>query len=216
MMLDSQAEVLHRAELPEIQERLPAFAGLKVTCLFDGFVLTMQVLELGAGIGRFTSMLADEAASVTAVEFMESFVDVNRSTNGSRPNISFVCADVTTLDFPDQSFDLIFSNWLMMYLTDSEVAELAAKTLRWLTPHGHMFFRESCRMQVMLIHSHRSHLTSQSGNLKRGFNPTKYREAEHYSAVFEQQRIHADIGSHSFTLVHSGPIQAYATLKVHL
>ena len=34
-----------------------------------------------------------------------------------------MCADVTSqdLDFPEGSVDLIFSNWLLMYLSDKEV-----------------------------------------------------------------------------------------------
>ncbi len=85
----------------------------------------IQVLELGAGIGRFTGTLAASAESVTAVEFMDSFIKVNEETNGATySNIKFICADVTTLDFPDGSFDFVFSNWLMMYLNDEEVKSL--------------------------------------------------------------------------------------------
>jgi hypothetical protein len=36
-----------------------------------------------------------------------------------------VCADVTKIDYPENSFDLVFSNWLLMYLSDEEVAQFA-------------------------------------------------------------------------------------------
>ena len=81
-----------------------------------------QVLELGAGIGRFTGELAKSASHLVAVEFMETFIKENEAINGAIfQNIEFKCADVTTIDFPEGSFDFIFSNWLMMYLTDAEV-----------------------------------------------------------------------------------------------
>lgn len=42
------------------------------------------------------------------------------------------------------SFDVVFSNWLLMYLSDQELKSLADKFLMWLRPGGHLFFRESC------------------------------------------------------------------------
>ena len=40
------------------------------------------MLELAAGIGRFTGDLADQAAFVTVVEFMEKFIKANIKANG--------------------------------------------------------------------------------------------------------------------------------------
>ena len=40
------------------------------------------VLELAAGIGRFTGDLADQAKFVTVVEFMETFMKANMKANG--------------------------------------------------------------------------------------------------------------------------------------
>lgn len=38
-------------------------------------------------------------------------------------NVKFMCADVTSpdLNISEGSVDLIFSNWLLMYLSDKEV-----------------------------------------------------------------------------------------------
>lgn len=41
------------------------------------------VLELAAGIGRFTGDLADKAKFVTVVEFMETFMKANIQANGN-------------------------------------------------------------------------------------------------------------------------------------
>jgi len=81
------------------------------------------VLELGAGIGRFTGELAKTAGNVLSLDFIESVIKKNQSINGHYKNTSFMCADVTSQDLVIQasSIDLIFSNWLLMYLSDEEV-----------------------------------------------------------------------------------------------
>ena len=42
------------------------------------------------------------------------------------------------------SYDIIFSNWLLMYLNEKEVQELMTNTLSWLDEDGYFFTRESC------------------------------------------------------------------------
>lgn len=49
---------------------------------------------------RYTSHLLTNAAHVTAVDFMESFVERNRQDNGHHSNVTFIQADVTKLDVP--------------------------------------------------------------------------------------------------------------------
>lgn len=49
---------------------------------------------------RYTSHLLTLASHVTAVDFMESFVEKNRQDNSHYSNASFLQADVTKLDFP--------------------------------------------------------------------------------------------------------------------
>ncbi|URE23927.1 phosphoethanolamine N-methyltransferase [Musa troglodytarum] len=58
MMLDSRASELDKEERPEVLSLLPPYKG-------------KSVLELGAGIGRFTSELAKEAGHVLALDFIE-------------------------------------------------------------------------------------------------------------------------------------------------
>ncbi|KAK2890777.1 hypothetical protein Q8A67_013420 [Cirrhinus molitorella] len=134
MMLDSNAQELTQHELPEILSMLPSLTG-------------SDVLELGAGIGRYTRHLIGKARHVTAVDFMEKFVEKNRKDNSHLGKAEFIQADVTKLDFPKHSFDVIFSNWLLMYLSDQELKSLAEKFLTWLRPDGYLFFRESCFYQ---------------------------------------------------------------------
>lgn len=189
MMLDSRASDLDKEERPEVLSLLPCYKG-------------KSVLELGAGIGRFTGELAKEAGHVLALDFIESVIKKNESINGHFPNVSFMCADVTSPDLVigDESIDLIFSNWLLMYLSDKEVEKLVGRMVKWLKPGGHIFFRESC------FH--------QSGDSKRKLNPTHYREPRFYTKVFME--CHADGGegnSYELSLMTCKCIGAYVRNK---
>lgn len=49
-----------------------------------GCVEEKRILELGAGIGRFTGPLAVTARSVLAVDFMEHLIEENKRANSHR------------------------------------------------------------------------------------------------------------------------------------
>ncbi|AWP12008.1 putative MORC family CW-type zinc finger protein 4 [Scophthalmus maximus] len=141
------------------------------------------------------------AAHVTAVDFMESFVERNRQDNGHHDNAAFIQADVTKLDFPKNSIDFIFSNWLLMYLSDMELKCFIEKTLGWLRPGGFLFFRESC--------NHRS------GDSKRDFNPTCYRTEAEYSHLVSSMQVEGpDEGlEFGFDIVMKKKVQTYVEMK---
>ncbi|KAK9067568.1 hypothetical protein SSX86_011679 [Deinandra increscens subsp. villosa] len=189
MMLDSMAADLDKEERPEVLSLLPDYEG-------------KNVLELGAGIGRFTGELAKKAGKVIALDFIESVVKKNESINGHLGNVEFMCADVTSsdLNFPAESMDLVFSNWLLMYLSDTEVEYVAERLLKWVKVGGYIFFRESC------FH--------QSGDHKRKNNPTHYREPRFYTKVFKECHT-SDVSGNSYelSLVGSKCIGAYVRSK---
>ncbi|CAN6885937.1 unnamed protein product, partial [Brassica oleracea] len=189
MMLDSRAADLDKEERPEVLSLLPPYEG-------------KSVLELGAGIGRFTGELAQKAGELIALDFIDSVIKKNESVNGHYKNVKFMCADVTSpdLNITDGSIDLIFSNWLLMYLSDKEVELLVERMVGWIKVGGYIFFRESC------FH--------QSGDSKRKSNPTHYREPRFYTKVF-QECVTRDAAGNSFELSMIGQkcIGAYVKNK---
>ncbi|KAJ8533820.1 hypothetical protein K7X08_007144 [Anisodus acutangulus] len=109
MMLDSNVADLDKEERPEVISLLPPYEG-------------KTVLELGAGIGRFTGKLAKKAGQLIALDFIEGAIKKNESINGHHKNVKFTCADMTSpdLNFSPESVDLIFCNWILMYLFDEK------------------------------------------------------------------------------------------------
>ncbi|KAK9830089.1 hypothetical protein WJX72_009725 [[Myrmecia] bisecta] len=187
MMLDSMASVIDLQERPEVMGML-------------GVVEEKRIMELGAGIGRFTGALAATAKSVLAVDFMEHLIAENRRTNAQRKNVQWQVGDATELVLEPACCDVVFSNWLLMYLSDKEVAKLASDALRWVADDGIVFFRESCFRQ--------------SGDKKRKSNPTHYRNPREYFAIFDNVEVEvADGGFAHYELISCRCVDTYVQLK---
>jgi ubiquinone/menaquinone biosynthesis C-methylase UbiE len=63
---------------------------------------------------RFTGNLAQEAKSVLAVDFMESFLNKNRENHSNFKNITFQQGDVTQLKFAPNRYVKCFSRFLLL------------------------------------------------------------------------------------------------------
>lgn len=135
-----------------------------------------------------------------ALDFMQNLIDQNKANNGHMNNIDFRCGDATLLDLEPNSTDVVFSNWLLMYLSDFEIETLAQKMLKWLVEDGVVFFRESCFRQ--------------SGDRSRANNPTHYRNPRQYFEIFDRTRLaRADGGYDYFELVVCKSVDTYVKVK---
>jgi phosphoethanolamine N-methyltransferase len=101
------------------------------------------------------------------------------------------------------SLDVVFTNWLMMYLSDDEVQTLAKKALSWLKTGGYFFVRESC------FHP--------SGNMPRQpGNPTSYRDPSKYCELFQVISNESGPlfeGGHEFELQFATSVKTYIKRK---
>jgi len=125
------AEEMTKLEIPEIIAELPPLKD-------------QSILELGAGIGRFTTALAKDAKHVTAVDLIDKFTEENRQNNAHLGNIDFVTSDAATLEV-SQKYDIVFSNFLLQYLDEEECRNVVLKTISWVKDGGYAFFRESAK-----------------------------------------------------------------------
>jgi len=118
-------------EREEILGHLPDYSGKKV-------------LELASGIGRFTGRLAEKASHVDTIDFAPQFIEKNQETHQYLTNITYRIDNVMDLDCNKETYDLIFINWLFMYLSDEDTSLLIERLAKWLSKSGILFLRESC------------------------------------------------------------------------
>ncbi len=175
-MLHSDVATLDEAERRDILAQLPSLDGL-------------DVLELGAGIGRFTSHIVQVARQVTAVDFFEKFLKENQMTTAHFNNASYCCVDAMDLEFEDGSFDFVFMNWFFMYLDNRQITLLRDRFRSWIRVGGYVFFRESC-------------FVGSTGTAPSMDNPTRYRSDDEYTRLFQED----------FSLLHRGNVKIYDEL----
>jgi phosphoethanolamine N-methyltransferase len=131
MLLNKNADELEEYDRKDILASLPDFTD-------------KDVVDIGAGIGRFTTIFSQTARHVTSTDFIDSFIQKNKERNAAAKNIKYVVSDAAHLNLPASSVDIVFTNWLMMYMSDSEVVEFVTGALKWLRPDGYLKLRESC------------------------------------------------------------------------
>ncbi len=172
MMCVAEAKQLDVLERPEILSYLPHFKG-------------KTILDLAAGIGRYTGEFAKEAEKVVAVDIAKNHIEQNRLNNAVYKNIDYICKDAMDLQLEPNRFDLIFISWLFMYLEDEEVTFLVRKISTWLKPGGTLFFRESC-----------------AARLRRS-------EVNDYFAIYRGLSDYPQFFKEGFSLVKEGSVMAY-------
>ncbi|MFH1947366.1 MAG: methyltransferase domain-containing protein [Candidatus Magasanikbacteria bacterium] len=71
------------------------------------------VLDVGAGDGRLSLRLAEKNAEVTALDLSEKMLKKIKNVK-----IKKVIGDAESLDFPDESFDIVIATFLIVHLKD--------------------------------------------------------------------------------------------------
>jgi len=92
-----------------------------------------NVLELGCGTGKYSSLAAKLFEDVTAVDLSPDMIRLAKTKN-NKPNIQYLVSDIRLLDL-DETYDLIFSLFhVFSYLTSktalNEAVAAAASCLR--------------------------------------------------------------------------------------
>jgi SAM-dependent methyltransferase len=93
------------------------------------------ILEVGSGGGRFTEQLASTGATVVSLEYSAA-VEANHASNGQRPNVLIVQADLYRMPFPAASFDRVVCIGVLQHTPDVRKSFLALP--RYLRPGGHL------------------------------------------------------------------------------
>ena len=95
----------------------------------------ISILDVGAGPGFISIILAEEGYQVTAFDFAESMIEEAKSNAaGLADKVTFVQGDAMKLPFADESFDVVFSRNLTWNLPHPDKAY--ADWLRVLRKNG--------------------------------------------------------------------------------
>ncbi len=100
-----------------------------------------SVLDLGCGSGWLTIFLAREGFEVIGVDLAKHAVELGQqwAQQENLDNARFEASDITSLSYPDHSFDAIVANSIFEHLT-YELAETALhQMVRLLRPGGQFF-----------------------------------------------------------------------------
>ena len=92
-----------------------------------------KVLDAGCGAGLPISQMLSEKFEVTGVDFSEAQIELAKK---NVPNATFICQDMTNLDFPDNIFDGICSYYAIIHIPREEHQPLLANFHRMLKPDG--------------------------------------------------------------------------------
>lgn len=79
---------------------------------------------------RLSGLLATLFKEVVATDIVENYVAKNKEAN-QLPNITHQVVDATRLDHANESIDVVFSNWLLMYFSDEDLKKFAIDVLRY-------------------------------------------------------------------------------------
>jgi ubiquinone/menaquinone biosynthesis C-methylase UbiE len=104
--------------LDELIRRLPAGA---------------KVLDAGCGAGLPISQMLSEKFEVIGVDFSEAQIELAKK---NVPNATFICQDMTKLNFPNNTFEGICSYYAVIHIPREEHQPLFANFHRMLKPDG--------------------------------------------------------------------------------
>jgi len=93
-----------------------------------------KVLDAGCGAGVPVAQILGSKFQVIGVDFSEAQIELAKK---NVPNAEFICQDMTTLDFPENTFDAICSYYAIIHIPREEHRLLFVDFYRMLKPSGY-------------------------------------------------------------------------------
>ncbi len=98
-----------------------------------------SVLDVGCGHGYLTVDIASRCEKVVGVDLNQKRLKTAREfARSEKQPVEFVHADAMKLPFKDDSFDLVFSQWMLEWIYGDGQAEALAEMRRVVKPGGHV------------------------------------------------------------------------------
>ena len=142
-------------------------------------VENMEILDLGCGSGWHCIYFCQKkAARVIGVDLSEKMLETARKKSAGL-DISYLRCAMEDVDFPDNSFDMVFSSLALHYVED--FARLAEKVKRMLKQGGIFLF--SCEHPVFTAQGSQDWLYDEKGEI-RCFPVDRYYYQGERDAIF--------------------------------
>jgi SAM-dependent methyltransferase len=97
-----------------------------------------RAVDLGAGSGFVALELASRVREVIAVDLSPAMLQrlSATATAAEAKNLTTIVSDLSEVDFPPASVDLVVSSYALHHLSDVEKRALVARARSWLGPSG--------------------------------------------------------------------------------
>lgn len=103
-----------------------------------------EVLDLGCGVGRWTSALAPLCKSVKGVDFSPELLALARSEHEDLGHSNVELVEASVLDFDDdQDFDLVMLMGVLLHINDSDLERCVSRASAHVRDGGVLLSRES-------------------------------------------------------------------------
>ena len=150
-----------------------------------------QVLEIGAGTGRYSRTIADLGYQVSAIELVQHNIEIFKSQITSTQNISVVQGNALDLSmFKDDTFDITLVLGPMYHLyTDTDKQQAISEALR-VTKLGGVVFVAYCISDASILEDAlRNNLLMISGYMDKGqIDPSTFDTTSLPEDIFEMVR----------------------------
>ena len=98
-----------------------------------------RVLELAAGTGQWTGLLAEFADELLVTDASPEMLELNRSRVGERPNVRYHLADALALRAA-RNYDVVFFGFFLSHVPPASFDGFWAGLVGLLEPGGRVFF----------------------------------------------------------------------------
>ncbi len=109
-----------------------------------GDVTGKKILDLGCGEGYCSQYLAENmgAKDITAVDISENMIKLANEKKNRQVDsgITYLISDINSLDFPDNTFDLILGIFVYNYLDIADMQASMKNVFNFLKPGGRFIF----------------------------------------------------------------------------
>lgn len=136
----------------------------KIINTITPLIKNLSVLEIACGTGNWTSVLANRASQVTAIDSSRQSLELAQKKNKGIDNISYHRADAFALDKLQGSFDVIFASDFFSHVPNEKIDSFLEMLNKIVKQETTVIFLEMLEIQFFLdeknyIDSHKNRVS---------------------------------------------------------